>query len=76
MSDITQLLSDAVEAGEALVKHLREARETIRFMAENVHQAYHQDISGGWWICPRTVCNAAQQALPTIVKQLKGNTKP
>lgn len=47
-------------------------RETIRFMAENVHQAYHVDSNTGWWDCKKNVCNAAQQAIPEIATKLRG----
>jgi chromosome segregation ATPase len=47
-------------------------QETIRHMAEVVHQSHHQSIPGGWWACPRNTCNAAQQALPELVKKLVG----
>jgi len=57
-------------------RELREAEvgysETIRYMAENCHQAHHQDQTGGWWMCQRNVCNAAQQALPGLVLWLSG----
>lgn len=51
---------------------LHEAEETIRYMAENCHQAYHQDQSCGWWECQRNICNSAQQALPEYVLWLQG----
>lgn len=55
----------------SVIGDVKEMQETIRYMAENTHQAYHQDRQCGWWDCPRNVCNAAQQALPELVAKLK-----
>lgn len=50
-----------------------ELEETIRYMAENAHQAYHDDQECGWWECPRNICTAAQRAIPEIALRLGGD---
>lgn len=55
-----------IEAEHAVFK------DTIRYMAENAHQAYHQDQGGGWWDCPKNICTSAQQQLPDYVLWLSG----
>jgi hypothetical protein len=46
--------------------------DTIRYMAENTHQAYHQDSNDGWWACKKNVCTAAQKAIPEYAAWLAG----
>lgn len=41
----------------------------IRWMAQTVHQGYHQDQPGTWETCPRDICASA-------VAHLKGELKP
>jgi hypothetical protein len=66
---------DALEAYRHLQKIEAEHaifKDTIRYMAENAHQAYHQDHLGGWWDCPKNICTSAQQAIPDYALWLRG----
>lgn len=56
----------SLEAQTALFK------DTIRYVAENTHQAYHQDSIDGWWACKKNVCTAAQKAIPEYAAWLAG----
>ena len=47
-------------------------KDTLRHLAQTVHQAYHQNLGGGWHTCPKDVCSSAQRALPDYVLWLKG----
>jgi hypothetical protein len=37
--------------------------ETIRWMAQTIHQAYHREIPGTFLECTRNTCDAAKQAI-------------
>lgn len=52
-------------------ERLADFEETVRYMAENAHQAYH-DVPCGWWECKKNICTAAQLALPNFVNKLTG----
>lgn len=41
---------------EGAIKH-------IVWMAQTVHQAYHQDIPGNWMSCPRDICGSTRYFL-------------
>lgn len=47
-------------------------KDTLRHMAQSVHQAYHTDRPEGWHDCPKNVCVSAQQQLPDYVAWLRG----
>jgi hypothetical protein len=53
-----------IEAENAVFK------DTIRYMAENCHQGYHE--TGGWWDCKKNVCSAAQKVIPEYAAWLAG----
>lgn len=36
----------------------KEACEHMRWMAQTIHQAYHQDQGRVWQLCPRDVCKS------------------
>ena len=36
---------------------------TLRWVAQTVHQAYHQEVSGTWETCPRDVCASIRNKL-------------
>ena len=50
------LIVRAVNSHEALL-------ETIRWMAQTLHQAYHVDHPGTFRECKKNVCDAATQAI-------------
>jgi hypothetical protein len=41
-------------------------RETVAWMAQTVHQAHHS--TGSWQECPKSVCQAAANALLEVEK--------
>lgn len=47
----------------ALYAHLKEDRDMIRWTAQTVHQAYHQDVPGTWETCSRDICASAKKHL-------------
>ncbi len=52
------------------------AFKQVCWLAQTVHQAYHQDISGTWETCPRDVCKSSQQFLqPTNAEVLEPGSK-
>lgn len=42
-------------------KHIDSLEETIRWMAQTVHQGNHQEFHGDYLECPRSVCDVAKQ---------------
>lgn len=42
---------------------MKKALEMIRWMAQTVHQAYHQEQSGTFESCPKDICSSAKRAL-------------
>lgn len=40
--------------------------ETIRWMAQTIHQAYHKEIPGTFLECPRNTCDAARQSIEKV----------
>lgn len=40
-----------------------EIRETLRWIAQTVHNAHHQDQAGTFEQCPKNTCSAARVAL-------------
>lgn len=40
--------------------------ETIRWMAQTIHLAHHQDETGTFLECPRNTCDAARQAIEKV----------
>ena len=51
---MTQL--NRVRIRERLRTTSHEAMQHIKWMAQTVHQAYHQDKPGTWEDCPRAIC--------------------
>lgn len=42
---------------------LLEAIDTVRWGAQTIHQAYHQEYQGTYLECPRNTCDAAKQLI-------------
>jgi hypothetical protein len=62
-SDLVHTLTNELQT---TTKELKSHAETIRFMAQTVHQAHHHSPvmgKGTWEHCPMNTCTAAQQAL-------------
>ena len=49
-----------------LHSHASDFLETIRWMAQTIHQAYHQDIPGTFLECPHNTCDAAKQSIMKV----------
>jgi hypothetical protein len=54
-----------------MIRHdlIEELLETIRWMAQTVHQAHHQNYKGTFMECPKSVCDAAKQAIKNAKEQ-------
>lgn len=37
-------------------EQLKAHQDYIRWVAQTIHQAYHQDQPGGWEVCPKDIC--------------------
>ena len=59
------LVDLAAKSGEvsAVVLATAEYRESMRWMAQTIHQAYHQDVGGTWQGCQRNTCTHAAEVL-------------
>ena len=53
----------AVNQHAALLAAKAELVETIRWVAQTVHQGNHADQPGTFRECPKSTCNAAKQAI-------------
>jgi len=58
------LMRDLETSIDASLKLKDDLLETIRWMAQTVHNAHHSENSGSSFKeCPKNTCNAAKQAL-------------
>ena len=59
------------KSNEATMELVVELRKHLAWMAQTMHQAYHQDIPTTWETCPRDVCASTKHILdesaPTVV---------
>ena len=51
------------EADARLIAAAPDLFETVRWMAQTIHQAYHSDHPGTFETCGKNTCDAATQAL-------------
>lgn len=57
---VFQALEKATETDQKLIAELR---KHLAWMAQTMHQAYHQDIPTTWKECPRDVCASTRHVL-------------
>lgn len=64
--ETTKLLGDLDALGgkiDALLAEREELREAVRWVAQTVHQAHHQEQPGTFETCPKSTCDHAAKVL-------------
>lgn len=59
--EMVKITERAAIAGSKLLEH-------VNWMAQTVHQAYHQEHPGHWMACPKDICRSTAKKLADVAE--------